>query len=159
MKNNNDAVDKDILKGIFLCKYIFKDKPLVVGGLALEYYGIRPNGEDFDYIVSPNDWNNLRTHYKDNINLVRGKTEKEVDLTINIVVDDKKVDLISSLYQFNYDELIKDSLEHDFYRVISIEKILFIKTLAAVNNDIKSIKDQKLIVDFIVDSKYQPVNR
>ena len=41
-------IDKKILKGINLTKYKFTHLPLVVGGLALEYYGIRKTGHDYD---------------------------------------------------------------------------------------------------------------
>ena len=49
-----------ILKGLNLSKYKFKYKPLVIGGLALEYYGIRKTGHDYDYVVSPTDWKILK---------------------------------------------------------------------------------------------------
>ena len=44
-----------ILKGLAFIDYKFKKKPLVLGGLALEYYKIRKTNHDYDYIVSPVD--------------------------------------------------------------------------------------------------------
>ena len=46
-------VEKKILNGISLTNYKFIKPPLVVGGLALEYYGIRKTGHDYDYVVIP----------------------------------------------------------------------------------------------------------
>ena len=144
-----------IMKGINLSNYNFKQKPLVVGGLALEYYGVRQNGHDFDYLVSSEDWEHLKILYPDNINLFGGKTEKDVDATINLEKKDEHIDLISTLYQFNYDYLQQSNIEYKDYRVISLPMLLMVKTLAAINNnDEKSKRDQKLIVDFIVRKQY-----
>ena len=146
-------IEKKILKGIKLSKYKFKKPPLVVGGLAMEYYGIRKSGHDFDYMVSPSDWKELKKIYSDKINLFGGKTEKEIDATINL--KKQNVDLIKTLFQFNYNILVKSSIRFDNYSIISLEKLLMLKTLGAVwNNNSKSIKDQKKIVKFIVDNNY-----
>lgn len=148
-------IHKLIMKGINLSNYNFKQKPLVVGGLALEYYGIRQNGHDFDYIVSSEDWKILKEIYPENINLFGGETEKDVDATINLENMNEHIDLISTLYQFNYDYLSKFSIEFKSYKVISLPMLLLVKSLAAVyNNHEKSQRDQKLIVDFIVNKQY-----
>jgi len=39
--------------------YKFKKKPLLVGGKAMEYYGLRKAGEDIDFIVTKKDYNKL----------------------------------------------------------------------------------------------------
>ena len=159
IRYNYEDVILHITKGINLTEYSFKDKPLVVGGLALEYYGIRQCGNDFDYMVSPRDWQILKQKHSENINLFGGETEEDVDATINLNNNGEKIDLIYTLYQFNYDYLKEDSIEHSCYRIISLEKLLLLKTLAAVdNNDSKSAADQKLIVDFIVSKQYPNLN-
>ena len=66
-----------ILKGLALIDYKFKKKPLVLGGLALEYYKIRKTTHDYDYMVSPVDWKALKKLHPDKINLFGGKTETE----------------------------------------------------------------------------------
>ena len=144
-----------IMKGINLSNYKFKEKPLVLGGLALQFYGIRDSGHDFDYVVSSEDWNILKTLYPDNINLFGGKTEKDVDATINLENMNEHIDLISTLYQFNHDYLQQSSIEYNDFRIISLPMLLMVKTLAAINNnDEKSKRDQQLIVDFIVSKQY-----
>ena len=35
--------------------YQFIDKPLIVGGLAMEYYGLRKHGDDVDFIITDRD--------------------------------------------------------------------------------------------------------
>jgi hypothetical protein len=99
--------EKKILKGISLTKYKFKNKPLVLGGLALEYYGIRKTGHDYDYMVSPSDWKILKNKYPDQVNLFGGKDEKDIDATLTNL-NNTHVDLISTLYQYNYNYLKKE---------------------------------------------------
>lgn len=38
----------------------FKTKPLLVGGLAMQYYGLRKAGIDVDFILDKVDHNNLK---------------------------------------------------------------------------------------------------
>lgn len=142
-----------ILKGIALTDYKFKKKPLVLGGLALEYYKIRKTTHDYDYMVSPVDWKALKKLHPDKINLFGGKTETEVDATINLKIN--HIDLISTLFQYNYNFLVKNSIDFPTYKIISIENLLLTKTLASVCNiHSKSIKDQKRIVNYIVKQQY-----
>ena len=147
-------MEKKILKGLKLTKYKFIKPPLVVGGLALEYYNVRKTGHDYDYVVSDADWKKLKKIYPAKINLFGGKDEKEIDATINL--KDVHVDLIKTLFQYDYNYLSKDSINFKTYKIISLEKILFLKTLGAIfNKHCKSIKDQKLIVKKIVKNKYR----
>ena len=37
--------------------YKFAYKPLLVGGGAMEYYGLRPRGADIDFILHEKDYN------------------------------------------------------------------------------------------------------
>ena len=146
-------MNEKILKGIKLTNYKFINKPLVVGGLALEHYNIRETTHDYDYMVSPSDWIELKKIHSDKINLFGGKNEKDVDATINL--KENPIDLISTLFQFNYNSLVKNSIDFPEYKIISIANLLLTKTLGAVyNKDPKSINDQKLIVDKIVELQY-----
>lgn len=145
---------KKILKGLKLVNYKFKKPPLVLGGLALEYYGIRKTKHDYDYMISPMDWKILKKKYPDQVNLFGGKNEKEIDATLSNL-NNTKVDLISTLFQYNYNFLSKNAINEDGYKVISLENLLFTKTLGAVfNNHTKSKKDQEKIVKHIVKKKY-----
>ena len=146
--------EKKILKGLSLTKYKFKNKPLVVGGLALEYYGIRKTGHDYDYMVSPSDWKILKKKYPDQVNLFGGKNEKDIDATLTNL-NNTHVDLISTLYQYNYNFLKKGAIDEGKYLVISVENLLFLKTLSAVFQGLtKSKNDQKKIVKHIVKTNY-----
>lgn len=40
----------------------FTEKPLIIGGLAMEYYGIRECGDDIDFIVSNEELNFMHSY-------------------------------------------------------------------------------------------------
>ena len=64
-------------------------------------------------------------------------------------------DLINTLYQCNYTNLSKCSINFKDYKVITLEKLLLLKTLDAVrSNNSKSKTDQKKIVDHIINNNY-----
>ncbi len=46
--------------------YEFRDKPVIVGGLAMEYYGLRKHGDDVDFIVTERDYQSLKLKFPDN---------------------------------------------------------------------------------------------
>ena len=82
-------------------------------------------------MVSPRDWCILKQKHPQDVNLFGGETEEDVDATINLIKDNQRIDLISTLYQYNYDFFKEESIEHNCYRIISLEKLLLTKTLAA----------------------------
>ena len=47
--------------------YQFRHKPLLVGGRAKEYYGIRKSGTDIDLVVSNEDYEALARIYPDSL--------------------------------------------------------------------------------------------
>lgn len=141
---------EDYLKKI---KYKFKEKPLVVGGLALQYYGIRKTGHDFDAMVSEKDWQVLKKKYPKKINLFGGKKETDIDATINL--KDIEVDLIKTLYQYDYDFMSEHAVEHTKFKVASPEKLFLVKALPSIQKKHpKSIRDANLLVKYILKKQY-----
>ena len=53
----------DIENTLQKLEYEFNKKPLLVGGIAMEYYGLRKSGQDIDLIADANDIKNLITKY------------------------------------------------------------------------------------------------
>jgi hypothetical protein len=47
--------------------YQFHDKPLLIGGKAMEYYGLRKAGADIDLVISLGDHANLKHQYPHHI--------------------------------------------------------------------------------------------
>ena len=50
----------------------FLDKPLLIGGMAMEYYGLRKSGMDIDFVVSARDHQTLIQNYPDSVKDIYG---------------------------------------------------------------------------------------
>lgn len=120
----------------------FSSKPLVIGGLAMEYYGIRKRGKDVDFIVSNKDYQSLAEKYPDN------KKDKWGDLFVSF----PNCELLRSIFRFDYDFFAEGAVEHENCKVISIEKLFFMKVLAFDNQpEIKKhVQDYRLIWDYFM---------
>lgn len=124
--------------------YFFKKKPLLIGGLAKEYYGIRNSGPDIDFVVNTTDYEQLANLYPKNT----------VDLFGDLGVKIHDFEIWKSICLFDYDFLSEHSEEKENYRIISLEKLLFLTALASKKED-KYQKDLKLIIAKILEKQYQ----
>lgn len=123
-------------------KYTFRSKPLLVGGLAMEYYGLRKAGTDIDFIVSAEDYESLAKQYPEN------KQDLFGDLGVTI----HEFELWKCILLFEYDFLSSGAIEEGEIKVISLEKLLFLKTLAI--SEPKYEQDVRLIVEKIHNIQY-----
>ena len=41
----------------------FSSKPLLIGGMAMQYYGLRPSGADVDFVITTQDYLRLAAQY------------------------------------------------------------------------------------------------
>ena len=138
--------------------YKFKDNPILIGGGAMEYYGLRKTGNDLDIIISERDKNELLNRgYK--LNLFGGKTEKEVDSTFSDFAD-TGVDLVVTLNQYDYNFFKINTI---YYRnrsdllVISLENLLFTKVIAGHYSGGKHKDDIQLVIKGIEDKQYKQI--
>jgi hypothetical protein len=120
----------------------FSAKPLLIGGMAMEYYGLRPSGADIDFVIVPEDYTRLAAHYPDNLKDLWG------DLGVCVF----EFEIWQSICLFRYDFLSAGAVELDDYRVISLEKLLFLKALAMEKE--KYHRDLELIVKKILYDQY-----
>lgn len=125
--------------------YRFKDKPLLVGGKAKEYHKIRKAGVDIDFIVSDIDYEALSKLYPDNL--------KDLWGDLGIVV--YEFELWKTIRQFDYEYLSQGSIEMEDYKIISLEKLLFLTALAIEVK--KYLDDLHLIVEKVLKLKYKDV--
>ena len=140
---------KEINKYIKSLNYNFLDKPLIVGGYALQYYNIRKAGHDIDMMVSLRDWKKLIKLYPNKINNHGG-----YDSTINIR-GKYDIDLIKTLYHYDYKFLSQNSKELNNCKIISIENQFLVKALPALQKkNQKSLKDSKNIIKYIIKKNY-----
>jgi signal transduction histidine kinase len=123
-------------------KYSFRSKPLLVGGQAMEYYGLRKAGDDIDFIISAEDYEGLAKLYPEN----------RKDLFGDLGVAVHEFELWKCILLFEYDFLFQGAIEEDEIRVISLEKLLFMKALAI--SEPKYEQDVRLIVAKIHNIQY-----
>lgn len=125
--------------------YTFSHKPLIVGGKAMEYYGLRKAGQDIDLVIHANDHNELKVKYPRNIK----------DLYGDIGICEFEFEIWNQICTFDYDYLREGAIDSDDCLIISLEKLLFMKALAMEIP--KYQHDMELIVKLILDKAYGKV--
>ena len=122
--------------------YCFIHKPLLVGGKAMEYYGLRKAGRDIDLVIHSDDHKILKEKYPDNVK----------DLYGDIGICEFDFEIWNQICMLDYDYLREHAIEEENYLVISLEKLLFMKALAMEIP--KYHHDMEMIVKFILDKAY-----
>jgi hypothetical protein len=122
--------------------FSFSAPPLLIGGKAMEYYGLRPAGADVDFVICAEDYERLAQQYPGLLKDLWG------DLGVCVY----EFEIWRSICLFRYDELGAGALELENYRVISLEKLLFLKALAMKID--KYHHDLELVVDKVLKEKY-----
>jgi hypothetical protein len=123
--------------------YSFIKKPLLVGGKAMQYYGLRPSGADIDFIAVKEDVYNL-------IRLYPGRVK---DLWGDLGVCPYEFEIWKTICLFDSADLSENAIDEGGFLVISIEKLLLMKALAMKVD--KYLKDTQLIVQDMLNKKYQ----
>ncbi len=131
-------------------KYSFKNKPLLVGGKAMEYYGLRKAGADIDFIVSLEDYENLAKMYPDNTEDIFGDKGVKVDI----------FEIWTCIRLFDYNFYSQKAIEEDQFLVISLDKLFLLKGLAALDKKLdqetheKYMRDLEMIAEKIENIQY-----
>jgi len=122
--------------------YPFLDKPLLIGGMTMEYYGLRKAGVDIDLVISLQDHDNLKRQYPDHIK----------DLYEDIGICEFDFEIWNQICRYDYEDLNVGALEEPDLLIISLDRLLFLKTLAIKKE--KYYQDVLLLVDEILKRKY-----
>ncbi len=124
--------------------YAFRTKPLLIGGKAMEYYGLRQAGADIDFVVTHEDYEALAERYPDDLR----------DLWGDLGVCPYEFEIWTSICLFDYGDLSPGAIDSGAYLVISLEKLLFLKALAMEKE--KYHRDLEMIVQKIRSEKSAP---
>lgn len=128
--------------GLEKLDYQFAHKPLLIGGKAMEYYGLRKAGADIDMVIHPVDHAALLKKYPDHVK----------DLYGDIGICEFGFEIWNQICTFDYQYLKENAIEEEQYLVVSLEKLLFLKALAMEIP--KYHKDLELIVKLVLDRAY-----
>jgi hypothetical protein len=126
---------------------IFDDKPIIVGGMAMEYYGIREHGNDIDFIVSNRDYLKLEARYRN----CRKDMWGDFGIRVN------EYEMFRSMWKFDYSYYNNDSIEFDQYKIISLD-ILFRMKVFALDAEDKHRRDVELLKKYFMKFQNQEWN-
>ena len=133
-----------MIKGLDLNKlgFPFQKKPILVGGSAMEYYGLRTKGDDFDFIVCNEDYLGLAAKYPDH--------RKDMWADLGIHMDE--FELFRSMWKLDYSFFEAESVDIGECRVISFEQLFLMKVLAMQSGD-KHKRDVDLILERFLEKQ------
>jgi hypothetical protein len=100
--------------------YEFLDKPVIVGGLAMEYYGLRKHGDDIDFIVTNRDYQRLKVRFPNN--------RKDIWGDFGILVNG--FELFRSIYRLDHAYYSLGAVELTDYKIVSIDILFRMKVFA-----------------------------
>jgi len=121
----------------------FSDKPLLIGGKAMEYYGIRKAGADIDFVISERDHEKLKIKYPDNIK----------DLWGDIGICEFEFEIWNQICMFDYDFLKQNAIDKRSYLVAGLDKLILLKAMA-MNID-KYKADLEMLVQYTKEIQYK----
>jgi hypothetical protein len=122
--------------------FTFHTKPLLIGGKAMEHYGLRQAGRDIDFVITAEDYERLAQQYPDYLRDLWG------DLGVCVY----EFEIWKSICLFDYAFLSAGAVDAGDYLVISLEKLLFLKAMAMEVE--KYHKDLEMIVKKVREDKW-----
>lgn len=115
---------------------VFTKKPVIIGGIAMEYYGMRKAGADIDLIISCEDYLALAEKYPDQ--------RKDIYGDLGVVVGE--FEIWRSIALLDYDFFLKDAVDEGNVFVVSIDRLLWMRVCAM---DVeKYMKDLRMIREY-----------
>jgi hypothetical protein len=133
--------------GLSRLNFTFTTPPLLIGGKAMEFYNLRPAGADVDFVITAQDYARLAQQYPEALKDLWG------DLGVCVF----EFEIWKSICLFDYDFLAPGALEQESYRVIALEKLLFLKALGM--KVAKYHRDLELLVERVVHDRYEKYYR
>ncbi len=99
---------------------VFSRKPIVIGGMAMEYYGIRKSGPNVDLVVAGADYDALADRFP----------ERRVDLSGDLCVVLGELKLWRSIALLDYGFYAHDAADEGEMMVVSLDRLLFMRVCA-----------------------------
>ena len=116
--------------------FSFSRKPIVIGGMAMEYYGIRKSGMDIDVVICDYDYQKLSQLYP----------EKRKDIYGDLGVIIEPFEIWRSIALLDYDFYKPEAIEYDNVKMVSLERLLFMRVFAM---DVeKYMQDLNLMIEY-----------
>jgi len=133
----NDSL-RDITKLMTEMLPVFDQKPILIGGKAMEYYGLRKAGADIDLVIGNDDYKRLETQYP----------EQRKDLYGDLGVVLWPFEIWRSIALLDYDFYQENAAEYDLLKVVSLDRLLFMRVIA------REVEKYNADLDLMVDYYY-----
>lgn len=117
---NIECVIKEVKVKLNNIHLSFIRKPIIIGGVAMEYYGMRRAGADIDLIISKEDYHVLSEKYPDN--------KKDIYGDLGLVINE--FEIWRSIALIDYDFFLKDVIDEGDVLVLSIDRLLWMRVCA-----------------------------
>ena len=127
----------DEMKKEALC---FGQKPILIGGMAMEYYGIRKAGRDIDLVIADSDYKLLAEKFPN--------SRKDLWGDLGVVIG--KFEIWRSIALLDYDFYVKDAVDEGDALIVSLDRLLFMRVIAMEVE--KYMKDLNLMKDFYYEN-------
>lgn len=114
--------------------FTFATKPLIIGGCAMQYHGVRKAGADIDLVITNDDYQRLARQYPDH--------RRDLWGDLGVCVHSFEIWRTITLYDYAFWSV--GAVEERDWRVMSLERLLYSRVLA-IKND-KHRRDLDLIV-------------
>lgn len=136
----NDTVLR-VKNAILKSNLQFSSKPILIGGQAMEYYGIRKSGKDIDFVITDEDYQMLAEKYP----------EKRKDLYGDLGVTVDEFEIWRSIAHLDYDFFKKGTIDEDNFYVISIDRLLWTRVCAM---DVEKYRNDLILMREYYYKKY-----
>ena len=110
----------DVNKSLNEIPLSFIKKPIIIGGMAMEYYGMRKAGRDMELIISQEDYHVLSEKYPDN--------KKDLYGDLGLIIN--KFEIWRSIALIDYDFFLKDAIDEGTVLIVSIDRLLWMRVCA-----------------------------
>jgi hypothetical protein len=114
---------------------VFTKKPIVIGGMAMEYYGMRKSGADIDLVISQHDYANLAAQYPEQ--------RKDIYGDLGVVI--AEFEIWRSIALLDYPFFLKDAIDEGSVFMVSLDRLLLMRVCAMdvekYHNDLLSMRE------------------
>lgn len=101
-------------------KLSFAKKPILIGGMAMEYYGMRKSGADIDLVICDEDYQALASAAPDQ--------RKDIYGDLGVLVG--RFEIWRSIALLDYDFYLKNAVEEQQVFVVSLDRLMFMRVIA-----------------------------
>ena len=137
----NDVIER-IVKQLRINNLSFTSKPIVIGGMAMEFYGIRKSGTDIDLVITDKDYKMLAQKYPEQ--------RKDIYGDLGVVIG--PFEIWRSIALLDYDFYQRQSIIQGPVGIVDIDRLLFMRVSAM---EVKKYMDDLMMMKEFYYTKYR----